>query len=830
MQMRTYRCDIGRQGECAVQAALIAVIALAVVGGAACSRRDESVPTEPATAAPQAPQATPAAPVASERVEAPVELPPARLTEVNLVATDVGGGIEELTGGYGPGFFGRRLVDGAEDPPWKVPETWTWNDRSWAKYPTDMVFSFFGRRSALVGALSIVLPQKTTAKLPNETSAAPKDIEVWTSTQSPSEGFRQVATATIESVPGERKIEFPAVEARYVKLRIVSGHSPKELELSEVRVFESVRDGYTPLFERDAAVSRWKGSPRDAAQRGLEWLQQAAVDWGNEHQCVGCHVQAQALMGQAVAIERGYRVDMRALRDLAEQIRSKQLPNGTWPPSPYNTAVAAFSSMGLAQAARVTKKTSDAELVKASDNLLARQEPGGSIPLESRRPPIEQGDFMTTANSLVALRWAATHSKDAKYRQAAERALGWIASHEPETTQDHAFKIIGLMHFGSPEQKRVAWSTVESLAGQQQADGGWKETSSMDGSNAFATGQALYAFKQAGVSVQGEMFRRGVDYLLNTQINEQTDSDGSWNAVHTQSDRKTGFAPTMWAVIGLVGSYGDAPMGALQIMKAGDKLAARNLEIVLDVSGSMKAALGKTTRWQTALDTLKEVVAALPEDLNVGLRVYGHRYSSKSAQTCQDTELVVPIAPLDRERIIATATALKPRGETPLVRSILKTVGDLKSAGGGSVILITDGEESCKGDTKAAAREIKVSGVNISLNIVGFTLTGKAVEAELAALAGSTRGRYYSAQDGAQLSRAVKLAALSRLSYEVRDGDGKLVASGQTSELSRELPPGTYRIRVDALGQVLEDSLTIVLDQTTTIGLGVEDDRFVLVR
>jgi hypothetical protein len=244
----------------------------------------------------------------------------------------------------------------------------------------------------------------------------------------------------------------------------------------------------------------------------------------------------------------------------------------------------------------------------------------------------------------------------------------------------------------------------------------------------------------------------------------------------------------------------------------------------------MKAKLGETTRWQTALDTLKEVVAALPDDLNVGMRVYGHRYSSKSPQTCQDTELVVPIAPLDRERIVATANALVPRGETPLIRSILKTVGDLKAAGGGSVILITDGEESCKGDAKAAAREIKASGVNVALNIVGFTLTGEKVAAELGALAGSTGGRYYSAQDGPQLSRAVKLAALNRLPYEIRSSDGGLVAAGQTSELSRELRPGSYRIRVAALDQVLEESFAIAADQTTTLRLGVEGDGFVLKR
>ena len=146
------------------------------------------------------------------------------------------------------------------------------------------------------------------------------------------------------------------------------------------------------------------------------------------------------------------------------------------------------------------------------------------------------------------------------------------------------------------------------------------------------------------------------------------------------------------------------------------------------------------------------------------------------------------------------------------------------------MILITDGEESCKGDSKAAAAEIAASGVDVTLNIVGFTLTGEAVENELGTLAGSTGGRYYGAQDGAQLSRAVMLAALSRLPYDILDGSGKVLVSGQTSELSRELAPGKYRIRIDALGQVLEEPLTIVPNQTTTLGLGVEGERFVIRR
>ena len=191
----------------------------------------------------------------------------------------------------------------------------------------------------------------------------------------------------------------------------------------------------------------------------------------------------------------------------------------------------------------------------------------------------------------------------------------------------------------------------------------------------------------------------------------------------------------------------------------------------------------------------------------------------------------MPVEKLDRERIVKAAKRLKPRGETPLIHSILQAVGDLKAAGGGSVVLITDGEESCKGDSKAAAAEIQASGVDVTLNIVGFTLTGETVVNELGTLAGSTGGRYYAAQDGAQLSRAVMLAALHRLPYDILDGQAERSwPRDMTSELSRELPPGKYRIRIDALGQQLEDPLTIAPNKTTSLSLGVEGDRFVLRR
>jgi hypothetical protein len=743
---------------------------------------------------------------------------------------------EEPVSTFGPGFTGRRLIDGLLEPTWKwayaeAPITGQSFAGQKVPYPQEATLSFFERQPAMIKSVTIVLPDPATS--------APKEVEIWTSMELADGRFTRVAAATIEARPGAQTVSFEPVEAKFVKLRILSGPE-LDLEIAEVRVIEGTRHGYTPLFVRAPTVKFWKGSPREAAQRGLDWLQHAAPAWVAKQPCFGCHVQSQVVMGQAVALKHGYRVNMRAVRWLNENIRY-QSSNGSWF-WPSDTATS-FGAMGTAYAADVLGLKDDKGLfgghpymkgllLMSADSLVERQGKDGAMPFDLPEPPIGQGQFMTTGNALVALKRAADDSDDSSYDRAIERALAWIASHEPKTTQDKIHKIIALMHYGAPDQKRTAWSVVETLAAEQQPDGGWKENDAADGSSAFSTGQVLYAFKQAGVSIHGPMFRRGVDFLLKHQVNDPNDlNNGTWPPMHTEAKRPSSYAPTMWAVIGLAGSYGVEPSGALQVVRQqGDKPPTRNLEIVLDVSGSMNTKLGNTTRWQTALDVLGRVVDELPEDLQVGLRVYGHRYASRSAQTCTDTELVVPIAPLDRKRILTTASKLRPRGETPLIRSVLQTVGDLKTKGGGSVILITDGEESCKGDPGTAAAEIKASGLNLTLNIVGFTLTGQATEAALGALAGSTGGRYYSAQDGSQLSRAVMLAALNRLPYDVVDGSGRVVASGQTSELPRELPPGSYRLKIDALGQALEAPFTIAADQTTRLALGVDGDRFVILK
>jgi hypothetical protein len=259
--------------------------------------------------------------------------------------------------------------------------------------------------------------------------------------------------------------------------------------------------------------------------------------------------------------------------------------------------------------------------------------------------------------------------------------------------------------------------------------------------------------------------------------------------------------------------------------------ATKNLEIILDLSGSMKLPLGKSTRIATARRVLRDVVAKIPDDFNVGLRVYGHRYGSRQKETCTDSELIVPIQKLDRKRLLSVVDSTQPRGETPLVYSVLQTAADLKGLGGGSVILITDGEESCHGDPAAAARELKASGVDVSLQILGFTLTGQQVEQQLTQFAQAAGGRYYHAQDGETLGRALLMAAVDKMPFTVFDATGHQVAKGDTDSAGIELSPGDYKVVVRAADQELvAEHVAVPARGDAVLKIVVKNDRFELQR
>ena len=111
------------------------------------------------------------------------------------------------------------------------------------------------------------------------------------------------------------------------------------------------------------------------------------------------------------------------------------------------------------------------------------------------------------------------------------RAADFLRSATPSDTQEQTFKLLGLLWAGAAPSEIAVQR--EALVALQREDGGWGQWPSM-ASDAYATGQALFALHAAGTAVDAPVYRKGVSYLLATQL-----EDGTW-FVRT---RAFGFQP-----------------------------------------------------------------------------------------------------------------------------------------------------------------------------------------------------------------------------------------------------------------------------------------------
>jgi Ca-activated chloride channel homolog len=174
--------------------------------------------------------------------------------------------------------------------------------------------------------------------------------------------------------------------------------------------------------------------------------------------------------------------------------------------------------------------------------------------------------------------------------------------------------------------------------------------------------------------------------------------------------------------------------------------------IVLDASGSMWGQIDGRAKLEIAREALGTVLAGIDPATEIGLIAYGHREKG----SCDDIELVVPPAAGTAQAITDAANTMKFLGKTPLTEAVRRAAAELKSTEAkATVILITDGIETCEGDPCALGAELEASGIDFTANVVGFGLTeeeGKAV----ACLAENTGGKYIQASDAGSLVEALK--------------------------------------------------------------------------
>jgi len=200
---------------------------------------------------------------------------------------------------------------------------------------------------------------------------------------------------------------------------------------------------------------------------------------------------------------------------------------------------------------------------------------------------------------------------------------------------------------------------------------------------------------------------------------------------------------------------------------------------------------------------------ALPDGTSFALRVFGH----KEAGSCR-TDLELPLAPIDRNAAVAKIQGLGAMNlaKTPIGASLLKVRDDLKGVKGPMlVVLVTDGEETCGGDPKAAIQALRSGGMDVRVNIVGFAVDEVVLKDTFREWARVGNGGYFDAQNGEQLKSALR--ATLRPTYQAV-ANGKIVATGTVNGDPIEVPAGQYKVRV--LGTTPKDVADATLEAGAT--------------
>ena len=185
-------------------------------------------------------------------------------------------------------------------------------------------------------------------------------------------------------------------------------------------------------------------------------------------------------------------------------------------------------------------------------------------------------------------------------------------------------------------------------------------------------------------------------------------------------------------------------------------LAEERAMLVLDASGSMWGQIDGKAKIDIARESLKTLLASWPQDRAVGLVVYGHR----KKDDCNDIETLIPVGTVDASKMAATVDALTPIGKTPLSAAVKHAAEALKyTEEKATVILISDGVETCNLDPCALGAELEKLGVDFTAHVIGFDVLKTEEQKGLRCLAENTGGKFISAANASELNAALAQTA-----------------------------------------------------------------------
>jgi len=177
--------------------------------------------------------------------------------------------------------------------------------------------------------------------------------------------------------------------------------------------------------------------------------------------------------------------------------------------------------------------------------------------------------------------------------------------------------------------------------------------------------------------------------------------------------------------------------------------------LVFDASGSMWARMDGVEKIVVARDVVSDLLGSLPPEHRIGLIAYGHNRKGD----CSDIEMLAPVG-TDHAEISEMVQSIVPKGMTPMTDAVIQAAEELKyTENEATVILVSDGEETCHDDPCAAAQRLSELGVGLTVHTIGFGLESAEAEAateQLHCMAEETGGKFLLAKDAGELREALK--------------------------------------------------------------------------
>lgn len=258
---------------------------------------------------------------------------------------------------------------------------------------------------------------------------------------------------------------------------------------------------------------------RAATVKPFQLIQKSQAVFYRKDTCNSCHHQILPVLMESAARSRGVEFDV----GFADSVMAKMFSqfkdlDAIVQGQNYIDDISDAWELLAAHAAGVPPSL--ATTAKAQFLASAQRADGGWRTMDAR-PPQSHGRFTTTAVCARAVQLYLPKSFKDERQAVLARARAWLLLATPRTTEDHAYRLFGLLWTGADMD--ACKKAAEQLIAQQHKDGGWGQLPSLN-SDAYSTGEALVALhRAANLSITAPPYQRGLRFLLKAQ-----EADGSW--------------------------------------------------------------------------------------------------------------------------------------------------------------------------------------------------------------------------------------------------------------------------------------------------------------